>query len=333
MQAKFEEFFQKVKNQTTYDEEELFKLVELSKVTQEDKKEKVANFANILFKLTKSTPSDSINATIIKQVNDDARKYIDEVGDDVNVSFTIALIFVTIIQLFKQDASINSLLNNASTILVNILYKQGNHIDSMDLLIETFEILSKKTNDENKRMYYVSRSNEIARYKSDFQSGKQVKLSPTSSEKLQKAFTYKEKGTDAFKKSDWKGAIFNYHCANNYVTGLMGLGDEEDTISKNLVLVLTNNIAICNMKLGKFKRSIELLDQVLKSDPNNVKALYRRGKCLVAEKEYIHAEEDLEKALTLTPNDKEIIAELKICRQKSNEFKKVEAKAYSKMFD
>ncbi|KAN0041907.1 hypothetical protein ACTFIV_004461 [Dictyostelium citrinum] len=333
MQAKFEQFFEKVKNQTTYDEEQLLKLIESSKVTQKEKKEKVANFANILFKLSKSTPSDSINATIIKQVNDDAQKYINEVDGDVDVSYTIALIFISITKLFKQDAGINSLLNNATTILVNLLYKKGDHIDSMDLLIETFEVLSKKTNDENKKMYYVSRSNEIARYKADFQSGKEVKLSPTSSEKLQKAFAYKEKGTDAFKKNDWKGAIYNYHCANNYVTGLMGLGDEEDTLSKNLVLVLTNNIAICNMKLGKFNRSIDLLDQVLKSEPNNVKALYRRGKCLIAEKQYVHAEEDLEKALALSPGDKEIVAELKNCKQKLNDFKKIEAKAYSKMFD
>ncbi|KAK5580533.1 hypothetical protein RB653_000553 [Dictyostelium firmibasis] len=334
MQSKFEEFFEKIKNQTTYDEEELIKLVESSKVTQEDKKNKVANFANILFKLSKSTPTlDSINATVIKQVNDDVQKYIDEVDGDINVCFTIALIFISITILFKHDPSVNSLLNNATNILIKVLYKQGNHTDSMDLLIGTFEILSKKTNDENKRMYYVSRSNEIVRYKSDLQAGKDVKLSPTSSEKLQKAFAYKEKGTDAFKKNDWKGAIFNYHCAKNYVSGLMGLGDEEDTLSKNMVLVLTNNIAFCNMKLGRFVKAIDQFDIVINSEPNNVKALYRRGKCLVSEKQYIHAEEDLKKALSISPNDKEIIAELNLCKQKLSDFKKIEAKAYSKMFD
>lgn len=49
------------------------------------------------------------------------------------------------------------------------------------------------------------------------------KLSPTSSEKLQKAFAYKEKGTDAFKKSDWKGAIFNYHCVCNFFFKLFSI--------------------------------------------------------------------------------------------------------------
>ncbi len=49
--------------------------------------------------------------------------------------------------------------------------------------------------------------------------------------------------------------------------------------------------------------------QVLKTDSMNVKAVYRRAQCLLAEGDYVLAEQDIKKALGVDPDNRDI----KVC--------------------
>ncbi|EGC38146.1 hypothetical protein DICPUDRAFT_149232 [Dictyostelium purpureum] len=297
------------------------------KIQDEQQQNKAVEFAEKIVESLKK-------GTSLKSEIEGISKYINGLGDEnIYISYNIGNSLITTGYLYFKGENQCICLNEGALFLMNTFNKNSRDKEIMNTLIKAFDALSNITKDENKRMYYVTRNNELHRYRTALENGEDIKLSPSSTEKLHKAFAYKEAGTEAFRASDWKKAIFQYHCANNYVTGLLGLPDSDEALAKNLNITLLNNIAVCNMKLLRYNRAIEILDKVIDSEPNNVKALFRRGKCLVQEKQYIYAEEDLQKAIALAPNDKEIQNEIKILNVKLKGFNKLQSQVYSKMFD
>jgi len=73
--------------------------------------------------------------------------------------------------------------------------------------------------------------------------------------------------------------------------------------------------------------------QVLDIDPNNVKALFRRGKAYLAQQDLDKAEADLTKASNAAPDDKAILKELSALKLKGKQQEKKQQKFYSGMFD
>jgi len=209
------------------------------------------------------------------------------------------------------------------------------YMDALELLIAVYDILSKSKDhsDDKKQMYYTSKKSEFTHFVKSIQNGEDVKLPKTSLSKYEKAIAEKETGTEFFKKGDWKKAMYHYHCSRNYIIGLFGLDAKNELNAKQLNIVLLNNLALCNSKLGKNERAVQLLDQVLKEEPNNVKALFRRGKAHTLLKHYGDAQDDLEAALRISPDDKEIARELKVLEVASKSYRANEAKVYSKMFE
>lgn len=67
------------------------------------------------------------------------------------------------------------------------------------------------------------------------------------------------------------------------------------------------NLSLCLVKQGEYLRAVETLEKLLGYDPGSAKALYLRGKCLLACGRYSEALADLEEAKALKPGSYEVI--------------------------
>ena len=68
-----------------------------------------------------------------------------------------------------------------------------------------------------------------------------------------------------------------------------------------------NNRAMAYLKLDKWDSTIEDCNYVLKFESSNVKALLRRSTALFKKKKYTDAEKDIQKCLTIEPNNKKAL--------------------------
>jgi len=93
------------------------------------------------------------------------------------------------------------------------------------------------------------------------------------------------------------------------------------------------NIAVCKLKRGDFKEVISATTKVIEADPNNLKALFRRGKAYSAMNDNEKAKEDLTKAMTIDKTDSEIRQELAKVKEKLLHSKKKEQQFYGGIFD
>ncbi|OUM56689.1 hypothetical protein PIROE2DRAFT_33933, partial [Piromyces sp. E2] len=75
-----------------------------------------------------------------------------------------------------------------------------------------------------------------------------------------------------------------------------------EDIDKCLISIY-NNMALCQMKIGKFERAVQSCTKVLEIEDFNDKALYRRGKSYLALQKFDLAEKDLKKASNINSSD------------------------------
>jgi len=75
-----------------------------------------------------------------------------------------------------------------------------------------------------------------------------------------------------------------------------------------------------------------LLKKALKIDPQNPKALFRRGQAYFEMEDLYKAQEDFEKVLASSPNDPKVKQELQKIEQKLKKYEKKEKEVYGKMF-
>merc|ERR1712183_449028 len=92
------------------------------------------------------------------------------------------------------------------------------------------------------------------------------------------------------------------------------------------------NLAACALKLEEFHAAVRSCDTVLKDDPRNLKALYRRAQACLATKEFEDAARDCKKILELEAGHKEAQVLLhKIAQLKKEESKKQRAQFAGKL--
>jgi len=164
-------------------------------------------------------------------------------------------------------------------------------------------------------------------------------------EKMDVAQVHKEKGDNAFRAGDWKGALQSYHLALMYLAGLDKRGlpfsailkdnsgpsepDEAKTLTQVDVLMETVrlNMAACHLKTDNFKRALYYSDEVLKKNPTNTKALFRKAKSLSGTGYTEKAIKILEDLVAKNPDDSAFKTELTVVREKQ---KQADAKSYQK---
>jgi len=143
-------------------------------------------------------------------------------------------------------------------------------------------------------------------------------------EKVAEATTLKEAGTLLFKEGKFLNAVQKYDEACEYIE------HEKSAVSLLLTCRLNESQAFINM--GDYSTACSKATAVIKLDPNNVKALYRRG---LARNHLGLAEEaleDLNRAVSLEPDNKQVKAEIAKAKKIIQDAKKKAKAAYGNMF-
>ncbi|KAH0560442.1 peptidyl-prolyl cis-trans isomerase FKBP8 [Cotesia glomerata] len=92
-----------------------------------------------------------------------------------------------------------------------------------------------------------------------------------------------------------------------------------------------NNLAAAQIKTEAYEAALESVDNVLRTEPHNVKALFRKGRILHKKSEYASAVKVFQEAAKLDPESKAIQQELLILKEKSARENIYEKKLYRKM--
>lgn len=173
----------------------------------------------------------------------------------------------------------------------------------------------------------------------------------TVEEKINYANKLKEEGNEFFKQSNYSKALSKYTKIFAYIHGLkspeMGMesmlpaaqgnkpnqpSDSQSSAIDNLLNSTNSNISACYLKLNEPRKAIQYAEKVIQKDPNNSKALFRRGCAYLACNELDKSESDLQAALKLSPNDAGIKNQLIIVKKKSSEVEDKVRKGFAKGF-
>ncbi|CAH8464159.1 unnamed protein product [Heterobilharzia americana] len=157
--------------------------------------------------------------------------------------------------------------------------------------------------------------------------------SMSSSERLVVANRKKDRGNYYYKRDEFAFAIDSYNKALKILTlppppPTQSSGDKpaESECSMELIndakIKLENNLAAAQLKVQAYDAAVMSCDAVLQSDPENIKALFRKGKALLEMNEVDDAIPILQKVLTLAPGSQMASIELtraRAIRQKERE--------------
>jgi len=154
-------------------------------------------------------------------------------------------------------------------------------------------------------------------------------------QKVETASAYKTKGTAAFNAGSFDEAQEWYHDAadlldtadfsNGYPAG------REDE-AKNLLLSCQLNEAQMCIKQEDWAMTTSVCSTVLQREPDNFKALFRRGLALSKSGEYADAKKDLLAASKIDPKSKEVRNAFAACKEAAEAAKAKEKALASKMF-
>ncbi|KAI9355071.1 hypothetical protein DFJ73DRAFT_825992 [Zopfochytrium polystomum] len=148
---------------------------------------------------------------------------------------------------------------------------------------------------------------------------------------LQRGRDAKAGGNQAFKAAKYGEALRQYYAAIMLLKGLDTTVSEGTTKVKSeteravkeevakILIDCYNNMGATHLRLKNWRRCKACCDQVLENDPENTKALFRRGQSLLNLGDIDAAEIDLESAARLDPKDSKIQAELRRAREMRDE--------------
>lgn len=85
----------------------------------------------------------------------------------------------------------------------------------------------------------------------------------------------------------------------------IGLNSEQNDILSERIKTL-NNMAAVHMSMDSLDLALSTLDSVLTVEPNNEKAIMRKGKVLALKGQNVAAAHELEKALLINPKNKTV---------------------------
>lgn len=144
----------------------------------------------------------------------------------------------------------------------------------------------------------------------------------------------REQGNVMFKREEYSMAISAYSRALKYFEAReRGLTADTAVLQQILdsELKCHNNMAASQLKIGAFDAVIRSCSTVLKTQPDNVKALYRMGKAYYGRGDTAKAIETLKKAINLDPSSKLLHKDLAQWTEKRKREVESEKNMYRKM--
>lgn len=155
-------------------------------------------------------------------------------------------------------------------------------------------------------------------------------------EKLKSVDDYRIKGNDLFKQEKVDEAEEMYSMALGVLEQLMlreKPKDEEWLVLAKLKVPLLLNYAQCKLLRKDFYRAIECCTEALSYDPDNLKALYRRGKGHVGAWNPELAQEDFLRCISVDPSLKSAITkEINALKDKIKSLEDKDKSNFKKMF-
>lgn len=143
----------------------------------------------------------------------------------------------------------------------------------------------------------------------------------------------KASGNDFFRRDHLQDAQRKYKKAIRYIKWYNQ--GEYPSQQKNFLSTFTTvllNWAAVTLKTKDYKSTVQLCDQVLSVEPNNVKALFRRGRAQVAVNNYEIGLLDYERALGILPHDQYLLEEKARVKQLIRRHINLEKEVYARMF-
>ncbi|XP_050465323.1 aryl-hydrocarbon-interacting protein-like 1 [Cataglyphis hispanica] len=158
----------------------------------------------------------------------------------------------------------------------------------------------------------------------------------TEDEKLKNIPHLKEKGNALFREKKYNSAAETYAKAIGILEQLMLAekpNDEEWLSLNQMKIPLLLNYAQCKLLNKEYYSVIEHCSTVLKTEPDNVKALYRRGKAYISVWDENNAIKDLKRAAEIDPSlHNTVVKELQIFAAAIKEKNNAQKEKLSKMF-
>ncbi|KAG5190547.1 hypothetical protein JKP88DRAFT_266903 [Tribonema minus] len=146
----------------------------------------------------------------------------------------------------------------------------------------------------------------------DFSSG-----GDNTEAKLLKALSFKDRGNDAIKNNEVEDAKRMYERGLKIVNTIYG---EEQ--ASGLKVMLSLNLALACTKLSQFGEAIRAADTALQLQPDNTKAMFRRGVARAAFGMLEEAKTDLAEVIKMDPKNAAARKELKAVKERLVEQKK-----------
>ncbi|XP_066491799.1 peptidyl-prolyl cis-trans isomerase FKBP8 [Tiliqua scincoides] len=152
-------------------------------------------------------------------------------------------------------------------------------------------------------------------------------------EKVELANKKREHGNVHYQRGDYVQAINSYDIALKVISSSskVDFSPEEEAKLLEVKIKCLNNLAASQLKLDHYEAALRSCNQVLEQQPDNIKALFRKGKVLAQQGEYSEAIPILKVALKLEPSNKTIHTELSKLVKKHADQKSMETEMYRKM--
>ncbi|XP_023699812.1 peptidyl-prolyl cis-trans isomerase FKBP8 isoform X1 [Paramormyrops kingsleyae] len=156
-------------------------------------------------------------------------------------------------------------------------------------------------------------------------------LSPQ--DKIRLAGQKRERGNTYYQRGDYTFAVNSYGIALQITesSSKVDVSPQEEEELLDMKVKCLNNIAAAQLKLDHYDAALRSCVSVLVHQPDNIKALFRKGKVLALQGEYAEAIKILKRALKLEPSNKTIHAELSKLVKKHSEQRDMEQAMYKKM--
>ena len=148
-------------------------------------------------------------------------------------------------------------------------------------------------------------------------------------------------GNEAFKAGNLHLALDKYQKGLRYLHESPEILDSDPADTTEMLRSIRTNLnlncALLSVKLKQFEEAVKSATYVLEeekaSDAEKAKALYRRALALTAQKADEDAQNDLEMAVKLAPDDSAIHNELALVKKRIAERTRKEKAAYKRFFE
>ncbi|KAI9906876.1 hypothetical protein PsorP6_003606 [Peronosclerospora sorghi] len=153
-----------------------------------------------------------------------------------------------------------------------------------------------------------------------------------ASEKIVEATNLKAKGTDQYKAKEFDAAAATYAHAASYMEDMYDVDDKDKETMKQLQTTCYLNAAMAYIKDENYSEAVSVASKALSNEPNNVKALYRRGVGRMHQNDLERAKEDLLAAGKQDPANRDVRRELEVLKQKMKEAREKEKSVFGGLF-